>query len=157
LYALHRLKLQTTGRGLLLIATLLVPLNFLVMAGLSEEERQAQPLLRVVNELIAMAVFVGLMRPAAQALLPAGRWPLILAVLGISVSPLAVPWLLRPGDTDLWPVLWLGALPIVIYLASAARVLGRVAGRGSLDISGAYSIFAFLGLVTFPLVVALGF
>ena len=38
---LHRLKLETTSRGLLVIATLLVPLNFVVMAGLAGQEGEA--------------------------------------------------------------------------------------------------------------------
>jgi hypothetical protein len=36
LYAQHRWKLESTSRGLLVIATLLVPLNFLAIAGLSK-------------------------------------------------------------------------------------------------------------------------
>ena len=38
LYTLHHWKLQSTSRGLLLIAMLLTPLNFLVLAGLTREE-----------------------------------------------------------------------------------------------------------------------
>ena len=34
-YTLHHWKLESTSRGLLLIGTLLVPLNFLVLAGLT--------------------------------------------------------------------------------------------------------------------------
>src|SRR5438552_5308165 len=34
-YTLHHWKLEATSRGLLVIALLLVPLNFLVLAGLS--------------------------------------------------------------------------------------------------------------------------
>ena len=34
-YSLHHWKLESTSRGLLLIGTLLVPLNFLVLAGLT--------------------------------------------------------------------------------------------------------------------------
>jgi len=34
-YTLHHWKLESTSRGLLLIATLLVPLDFLVLAGLT--------------------------------------------------------------------------------------------------------------------------
>ena len=63
---------------------LLVPLNFLVMAGLSEAERQAEPGLRIATEMLALAVFAGLMQPAARALLKQGRFALIVAVLGIS-------------------------------------------------------------------------
>ncbi|MSU78400.1 MAG: hypothetical protein EXS16_09925 [Gemmataceae bacterium] len=38
LYTLHHWKLESTSRGLLLIAMLLTPLNFLVLAGLTREE-----------------------------------------------------------------------------------------------------------------------
>src|SRR5262249_58149136 len=35
-YTLHHWKLESTSRGLLVIATLLIPLNLLVLAGLSQ-------------------------------------------------------------------------------------------------------------------------
>jgi len=157
LYSLYRLKLQTTSRGLFVIAMLLVPLNFLVMAGLSEEERQAEPALRITTELLALGIFAGLMAPASQALMPDGSWALLLAVLGISVSPLAVPRFFTPDDVSLWRIVLLGGLPVFWYVASADVLLSKMTRRESLQETQAKEIFAFLGLAAFPLIVALGF
>ncbi|HEV3079064.1 MAG TPA: hypothetical protein VGY66_04770, partial [Gemmataceae bacterium] len=157
LYSLYRLKLQTTSRGLFVIAMLLVPLNFLVMAGLSEEERQAEPALRITTELLALGIFASLMAPASRALMPDGRWALLFAVLGISVSPLAVPRFLTPGDVTFWSIALLGGLPVFWYVASAGGLLSRMTRRESLQEAQAKEIFAFLGLAAFPLIVALGF
>jgi hypothetical protein len=157
LYSLYRLKLQTTSRGLFVIAMLLVPLNFLVMAGLSEEERQAEPALRITTELLALGIFAGLMAPASRALMPEGRWALLLAVLGISVSPLAAPRLLTQGEVTPWFLQLLGSLPLVWYLASAGGLLSGTTRRESLREAQAKALFAFLGLAAFPLIIALGF
>ena len=45
LYAHHRWKLESTSRGLLAIATLLVPLNFLAMAAFSKQDADLVTLL----------------------------------------------------------------------------------------------------------------
>jgi hypothetical protein len=159
LYALHRLKLQTTSRGLLVIATLLVPLNFLVMAGLAGQEADAGLLrtsFRIGTEAVSLAVFALLLGSAARALAPDRHWPLLLAVLGASTSQLAVPRLLEQGQTDLWPFLLLATLPVASYGVSAAGALHHF-WRRSLNQQQAYVLLAFLGLSLFPLAVALGF
>jgi hypothetical protein len=94
LYCQHRLKLQTTSRGLLVIATLLVPLNFLVMAGLASQRGGADPYdtaLRIGIEIGSLIIFGVLMNAAARVLLGGGRWLLTLTLLGVSASQLAVP------------------------------------------------------------------
>jgi hypothetical protein len=161
LYALYRLKLATTGRGLLAIATLLVPLNFLVMAGLSGQAGESDSslaLYRLATEALSLAVFGGLMIPAARALVPEGRWWLIFAVLGASVSQLAVPRLL--SDRQSIPVEWfaaLGCLPVLCHFFGAGALVGRLSRCRPFQESHAQSLLAFLGLATFPLLVALGF
>src|SRR5262249_3516676 len=124
LYALHRLRLATTGRGLLAIATLLVPLNFLVMAGLSGQEAGVSSTLttyRLGREFVSLAIFGGLMFVSARALVPEGRWNLILAVLSASVSQLAIPRLLadRLEISPVW-LLIVGSVPVGCQLAGAA-------------------------------------
>ncbi|HEV8378746.1 MAG TPA: hypothetical protein VGP99_07835, partial [Tepidisphaeraceae bacterium] len=79
LYTEHRWKLPTTSRGLLLIASLLVPLNFLAFSrGGASSSALAQ-------ELVAVALFAWLVWMAGKVL--AGRWaiPLAIGVLGPSI------------------------------------------------------------------------
>jgi len=64
LYTLHHWKLESTSRGLLVIATLLVPLTFLVMAGLTKEDIGW---LEVVIDLVSLSLFLALLRPTARA------------------------------------------------------------------------------------------
>src|SRR5262249_55838642 len=88
LYTLHHWKLESTSRGLLVIATLLVPLNFLVLPGLLHSE--AGDPLELLIAGAALAVYTGLITLAARVLVPDGRPLLPLAVLGASASQLVV-------------------------------------------------------------------
>lgn len=164
LYARHRLKLETTSRGLLLIATLLVPLNFLVMAGLAGQQTDAgsyDTVLRIGIEILSLAVFAGFMHWAAPALVPHGRGLLILTVLGVSASPLAVPRFLgapvAARGPALLPFVLLGCLPVAFYGLGTAGYLRRLSGRRPINHGQATALFTFLGVATFPLTVALGF
>jgi hypothetical protein len=160
LYALHRLKLETTSRGLLVIAMLLVPLNFVVMAGLAGQEEQTEPLrllYRLGTEALSVGIFALLMRPAARVLVHEVHWPLILAVLGISISQLAVPRFLSRGQDSAGLLILLGCLPIGCFELAVVRVLFRWARPGSLTASQANGLFTFLGMAVFPLLVVLGF
>src|SRR5262249_10905267 len=87
LYTEHRWKLPTTSRGILTIATLLVPLNFLAIAAVSSGTLSPDRLV-IVSELIAPALFLCLVYFAGRVLTP--RWPhlLVAGVLGSSVGQL---------------------------------------------------------------------
>ena len=61
-----------TGRGLLTIGTLLVPLNFLAMANLG---RGDPGIVTLGAELLTGGIFVVVVGLAARVLVPAGRWP----------------------------------------------------------------------------------
>ena len=64
LYAYQRWNLVSTGRGLLIIATLLVPLNLVAMAALSKE--RWSPAMAAV-EALSLAIFAWLVGLAAAA------------------------------------------------------------------------------------------
>ena len=87
LYAHHRWKLESTSRALLVIATLLVPLNFVAMASMAKGE---WTLLALVNELVSLAIFAYLVGLAARILVPDGRWLIVAAVLGDSIAVLLI-------------------------------------------------------------------
>jgi hypothetical protein len=159
LYTLHHWKLESTSRGLLMIATLLVPLNFLVMAGLSIHEGESAPVpiaFRIGTEAIALGVFGVLLSGSARVLVPEGRWLTMLGVLGASASQLAVPRLLAHTETNFWPFFLVSALPTACYGLSAGGVLLKLSGLQPFDEGRAIRLFVFLGLTVFPLVVALG-
>ncbi|MBV9123514.1 MAG: hypothetical protein JO112_09165, partial [Planctomycetes bacterium] len=160
LYTLHHWKLESTSRGLLVIATLLVPLTSLVLAGL---QRNGHGWLEAVINVAYVAGFVALMNPAARVLVPGGRWWLSAAVLGTSACQLLVAWL--PGAT---PVLaWLvglGCLAVACYTLGVASMIhllfpARVTEPTVLPAPGRQgrSLLAFLGMTTFSLAVVLGF
>src|SRR5262245_23755370 len=80
-YTLHHWKLETTSRGLLVIATLLVPLSFLtllvpvnLLPVETPVEQQPSELLRAGIELAALPVFTGLVFFTGGVLVPRGRW-----------------------------------------------------------------------------------
>ena len=81
LYTEHRWKLESTSRGILIIATLLVPLNFVAMAATARAGWDAFALLA---ELISLGLFVALVERTARVLTPRWRWPLTWAVVGNS-------------------------------------------------------------------------
>src|SRR5262245_29569736 len=80
-YSAHRWKLPTTSRGVLVISTLLAPLNFLAMTAFS---REAIPpsLLVVGGELFSLALFFFLVYQASKVFLPEAPWMTALATMG---------------------------------------------------------------------------
>jgi hypothetical protein len=157
LYTLHRWRLESTSRGLLVIATLLVPLNFLVMAGLPRIE-QGLSLPDTLIQVGSLALFVWLLRPTSKVLVPPAGWWLPLAIAGSSAAQLLVPRLLERSFVDVWKVEMLAALPVGCSLVSAAGLLLRLNSvGGAAPQQQARQTLTYLGTSTFALAVALGF
>jgi hypothetical protein len=151
LFAYHRWKLASTGRGLLTIATLLVPLNFVAMASLS---RNAWGWQTAMTELVSLGIFTGLSALAADVLVGGRRWPLVLAVLGNSALILLVTRLLDNGSSD-GMLLAANCVPaILLAVAMIGHSVGSPARRLTPTDAGAR--FTLLGLAAFASVVALG-
>jgi hypothetical protein len=154
LYTLHHWKLESTSRGLLVIALLLVPLNFVVLAGLSAG--RGGGLLEVGTEVISLAVFAGLVTLAARVIVPdRPRW-LALGLLGPAAGTLLVPRLLTPGEAAFGPFLLLGCVPVGCFLLACGGALFR-SGRPPLAAPTARGLLALMGLASFALAAALGF
>ncbi|MFC1758099.1 hypothetical protein ACFL2H_04940, partial [Planctomycetota bacterium] len=88
IHAAKKWNLPSTSQGVLLIAMLLVPLNFIAIAAFT---KGAQPdAVTVIGELFTMAIFTGLGYVAAQILTP--RWPTgtLFGVVGLSALQLLV-------------------------------------------------------------------
>ena len=154
LYTEHRWKLPTTSRGILTIATLLVPLNFLAIAAVSGGTLPPD-LLVIVSELVAPAVFLCLVYFAGRVLTPA--WPHLLTagVLGSSIGQLLVRHFSGP-DVSPSLLIGLGAFPVVCYVASAAWMLRETAKQPEINEPETTSIFITLGSLTFAAVLPFG-
>jgi hypothetical protein len=155
LYTLHHWKLESTSRGLLVIATLLVPLNFLVMAGLSKDE--AGDLLALLIDGAALLLFAWFVHRAARVFVPDGRLLLPLAILGASAGQLLVPHLLGPVPPEGWRVALLSLVPVAFFGLGVGGVVRKAAGYRPLQGAHVVALLAFLGLASFTLLIVLGF
>jgi hypothetical protein len=152
LYAEHRWKLPTTSRGILLIATLLVPLNFLAIAALSHG--RVASIAISLCEVGTLGLFAFLVWRAARVLAP--YWPNILTagVVGSSASLLITK---RFGATKLLSVqMGLAIIPIAVYLACTGAMLLRAGRWKQIRAHAAEAIFLMLGILTFAVAMALG-
>src|SRR5262249_49146503 len=124
-YTLNHWKLEATSRGLLLIGTLLVPLNFLVLAGLARDIDTGP--LKIGTEIAALVLFGWLLHRATRILVSS---PLNSAVSGIALPAAllvdAIVQLLGPrflsGAADSGALF----LPLALVPASAFAVSGGV-------------------------------
>jgi hypothetical protein len=153
LYTEHRWKLPTTSRGILTIATLLVPLNFLAIAAVSSG--QVSSLLVLVSEIFAPAVFFIFVYLAGKTLTP--RWPMIfgLGVLGTSIGQVLIHHFAGP-EMGQARVLGIGALTTLCLVASLALVLRTVGKDEEIGESASNSIFLTLGVSVFAAILPLG-
>lgn len=151
LYAEHRWRLPTTSRGLLLIGTLLVPLNFVAFAALSHGGSVS--LRTTAPELGALALFAflvwrtsGVLDPYRPSLMSAG-------VLGISASILLARHI---GPARSAPLLiGLAALPIACYGSVIGAMLAPARRWRQIHGNVAEAMLLLLGIVTFAAAVAL--
>jgi hypothetical protein len=160
-YSAHRWKLPTTSRGVLVISTLLAPLNFLAMAAFSREAVSPSwppPWLVAGGELFSLALFFFLVYQAAKVFLPEAPWMTALATMGPSFAMLLARHLNVAEDAWLRAAL-LGVAPLLCYCASCGVILRDQAGRlkqGADDESRADQIFTHLGVATFSTLLPLG-
>jgi hypothetical protein len=161
MFALRRWKLETTGRGLLVIATLLVPLSFLVLAGLSREEQGGG--FEIGTQIVALGVFGWLVSRAGGVLVGpeqipggiSGRWLLTAAVMTPSGVQLLVPPFIDPGNPALTSFLLLGLAMTACQGLATGTALWR--SRANICELHAHALLAFVGMSTFALGLALGF
>lgn len=123
LYTDSRWKIHTTSHGVLVIATLLVPLNFLAIAAFT----QASPptdLLSLAGEGASLVVFSLLIYVAGRVLVPDDKIPLVGGVM----IPCLMQLLVRRFAHPLSPLAQLYALaafPIASYIATTAYCVRR--------------------------------
>jgi len=152
-YTEHHWKLPTTSRGILTIATLLVPLNFLAIAAVSAGSQSGALVLG--SELIAPAVFLCLVFLSGRVITP--KWPHLLAAgaLGSSVGQLLIRHFATPEISPLW-LLALGAFPVLFYVGTTGWSLKIALADGEIDEEEANALFVSLGVLTFAAVLPFG-
>ena len=153
-YYIHRhWKLATTSAGLMLIATLLVPLNFLALAAFTSNERSLDTL-SLVGEAASIGIFSFLVWLTGQIMNPRSSIAWGVGVVGCSVSQLLIRRLVHPaGPTHL--LLAAALLPLGIYLPTL-YVGARRAVRGEVfDAAVVHGLFKLLGVVSFAALTAL--
>jgi hypothetical protein len=153
-YSAHSWKLPTTSRGVLIIATLLAPLNFLAMTAFSHETVPASGLV-VGAELFSLALFLFLVFQAARVFAPEAPWMTALATMGPSFAMLMARH--SAGAQDGWlRTALLGVAPLLCYWVSCGLVLRDRVKRGAPDAPGADRIFIHLGVSSFAALLPLG-
>ncbi len=151
LYAHHRWKLASTSRGILVIATLLVPLNFVAMAGMSKDAWTPAAL---VPQLASLAIFAWLVVHAAGVIAGGTRLWLALAVLGNSAAILAiVP--LTSSATSAAGFLAAGGACAGLFAAAVVAAVFRF-GKSRLGAAHCSDLFHLLGIAGFATAVAIG-
>jgi hypothetical protein len=153
LYTEHRWKLPTTSRGILTIATLLVPLNFLAIAAVSASNTSGA--LVIGSELVAPAIFLILVYFAGRVITPGCAHILSAGVLGSSIGQLLVRHF---ADSSTSPALLilLAAFPVTCYVVTVALALRLVLADREIDASETTTVFTILGTMSFAALLPFG-
>jgi hypothetical protein len=153
LYTEHRWKLPTTSRGILTIATLLVPLNFLAIAAVSASNTSG--VLVIVSELAAPAIFLCLVYFAGRVITRGCAHVLSAGVLGSSIGQLLIRHF---AAADSAPVLlvFLGAFPVTFYVVTVGLALRTVLSDREIDETETTTVFTVLGAMSFAALLPLG-
>jgi hypothetical protein len=153
MYTEHRWKLPTTSRGILTIATLLVPLNFLAIAAVSSSETSG-PLV-LASELLAPAIFLCLVYFGGRIITPGCAHLLAAGVLGSSVGQLLVRHFASVDASPLM-LIFLGGFPVAFYLTTLVFALRRVLADAKNDESEITTVFTVLGTMSFAALLPFG-
>lgn len=146
LYTDRRWKLHTTSHGVLVIATLLLPLNFLAIAAFTQNSPPTD-VLALGGEAASLAVFTALVYLAGRVLVHDDA---VLLAAGVMI-PSLMQLLVRRFAGAVMPQVWLyglAAVPIANYLATSVAVTGRRLQSQCVGDVVAQRILLFLGLVS---------
>ncbi len=123
IHAERRWKLPTTATGLLLIASLLTPLNFLAVAALGRGDA-VESVWGIAGELGAAALFAGLLYAAGRSLVSGASWALCVGVLVPSLAMLLTRRWVDPGRGAL-ALLALGSIPVLSEILAVGGLMLR--------------------------------
>ncbi len=160
LYTLRRWKLRSTSRGVLIIATLLVPLSFaagIVLGGSGETRTPVTSPFYIAAVLVGVLGYGVVTTLSARALFSEGWWRLTVVVIGTSAGQLVINRLADvPTSWPLAAATALFALPLGCYLAAALSQLHAVSLKKHLTPARAAQTYTVLGVAAFSLAVPLG-
>ena len=154
LYVHRRWRLPTTTHGVLLIALLLVPLNFLAIAAFTLENPPTD-VLTLGGEFASLALFAWLSYRAALVVVPAAALPTAAALIGCSAWQLVVR---RFAGADMGsPLLWaLGLPPVVGFALPVGLQLRRLGHADECGEREANLVFQVVGTTLFAALLPLG-
>lgn len=130
LYTDRRWKIHTTSHGLLVIAMLLVPLNFLAIAAFTQGAA-ANDLVTLAGEAVSAGVFSLLVYLAARILTPSTAGWFAAGVMLPSLMQLLIRRFAGPSSTSA-ELYTLAAVPLAGYVISSALVVERNEREGLL-------------------------
>ncbi len=154
IHASRRWKLPTTSQGLLIIATLLVPLNFLAIVAFNTAA-DAQPALAIVGEVTSVIVFGALLYFSSCIVLPKWPWVLTAGVLGQAVMEIIIGRNVT-ASSALWLLYATGGACLLGYLVANVPTFLRQPDDEQSPDEWAHQIFKLLGITTFSVVLPLG-
>jgi hypothetical protein len=149
LYTDRKWKIHTTSQGVLIIAALLVPLNFLAIAAFTQDSPPTD-LLSLAGEGLSAIVFSLLVYLAARIVARDAPELFTIGVLIPSLVQLIVRRWAGPALADARQLL-LAALPVSAYVMCVAIPIGRYwkeAASSSLSEQAAQRVFTLIGVLS---------
>ena len=146
-YSEHRWRLHTTSQGLLTIASMLVPLNFMAIAAFTSAAAGNHPLI-ITGEVTSAALFATLLFFAGRVLVPGNALWMTGAVMLPSIAQLLVRRFAGPQASiaTLWQ---LAAIPLACYAVGCGWPLAKATQSTRLDEQSANRLFKLLGVASF--------
>ncbi|MEK6235441.1 MAG: hypothetical protein N2C14_12105, partial [Planctomycetales bacterium] len=154
LYTERQWKLEATSRGLLIIASLLTPLNFVALVKLSASAA-AGGLLSAAMEIGVLLAFAALVYLAAAVLAPSARSEMTLGVMGASGLMLLVGRLIET-DSSLWLLMSVCGLMTVCHGIAVGWPTRKLLRQDSATATDAGELFALLGTISFATLTGVG-
>ncbi len=154
LHAARRWKLPTTSTGILLIACLLTPLNFLALSSFTQDGSAASGWV-LIGELISLVVFAVLTYLAGRVVLPTIAIPFALAIMIPAGCELLVRrWI--DASATLPPMYVVGGMVNLAYCLANAWTVRTLLGQRRWDESHCHDVWKMLGVSSFAAVLCLG-
>lgn len=153
-YSEHRWKLPNTSRGLLITATMLVPLNFLAIAAFAKDISANNPMV-IASELISLALFVLMVYRAGKIITPGWAHWLTMGAVATAATQLILRRAVGVETSNLG--LCVGAaLPIACYSTAVFGMLKTLRSVEDSDAKRINQSFTLLSASSFAVLVTLG-
>ncbi|MBS1812359.1 MAG: hypothetical protein JST84_29610 [Acidobacteria bacterium] len=153
-YSEHRWKLPNTSRGLLITATMLVPLNFLAIAAFAKDIAASNPMV-IASEAISLALFLLMVYRAGKVVTPDWAQWLTIGTVGTSATQLILRRVVGLETSTIG--LCIGAaLPIACYATAVFGMLKTLRSAENIEAKRINQSFTLLSASSFAALVTLG-